>query len=622
MEALTNLRILIIDDNPQIHNDFIKILTYENDNKISRFDYTLFNEQPSPEQRFLPNFEIDTALQGEEGIKLVRKAIDQNMPFAIAFVDIRMPGMDGIKAIKEIWSIDPDIQVVICTAYSDYTWEETVAELGEKENLLVLKKPFDIVAVRQLSLALSKKWQLMQESRAYEHSLEKKIKERTLSLQNALEKQEYLATHDILTSLPNRVLLADRLRQLIAYSKRDKSLFAILFFDIDRFKLVNDSLGHSLGDELLKVVAKRLLSSVRENDTVARIGGDEFVVILNQLRDVQDINAITQNIMEILRQPIVIGEHKLLVTTSVGISIYPKDGDTIDDLLRNADIAMYKAKGLGCNQFQFYSEKLNKEGLERLEWETALHLAIRNQEFFLHYQPLFDIETNKILSVEALIRWNHPQKGIIFPMDFIPLAEQNGLIIPIGEWALKEACSQNKKWQEMGLTKVRVAVNMASQQLKQPNIVERIKCILKETGLDPSYLELELTENTIINSIESSDALGEFKKLGINIALDDFGTGYSNLHYLRKIPLDRLKVGQAFVESIGLNRGDEIITKAIIAMARSLNLDVVVEGVETKSQINFLKTINCDKVQGFYFSKPLPARDVESILRNPPQRKE
>ena len=609
MPDQSDLRMIIIDDNPQIHDDFIKILTTKSSDTLKDLEQNLFGDTSKKMQ--LPKFQIDTATQGKEGVEYIAEAKKQGHPYALAFVDIRMPpGWDGIETIKHIWEIDPDIQIVICTAYSDYSWEETVEQLGQKENLLILKKPFDHVAVRQLACALTKKWQLMQESRSYTETLEERVKERT-------QKIEFQATHDLLTGLPNRAILIDELRNEITRAKRENKKFAVLFFDLDRFKLINDSFGHEAGDELLKSVTASLLQKMRSADILTRIGGDEIVGIFSSIPDRKAIKKIATSLLNSLHVPMKIKEHEVVVSTSIGIAIFPDDGENPDKLLNSADMAMYRAKELGGNQYQFYSEKLNRTCLERLELEADLHHAIANNEFFLVYQPQYDVNLNRFVSVEALIRWNHPTRGLLLPIKFIQLAEDTGLINQIGVWILETACRQNKRWQEMGLPPMRVAINITSQQFKQPNLVAVIKNIIQEVGIDPKYVELELTENIILNHLDSAAKIAELRDFGVFIALDDFGTGYSSLNYLRNIPIDRLKIDQSFIKNIDINREDEIIIQAIITMAHGLNLEVLAEGVETQKQLNFLKSRNCSEIQGFYFSKPLQIDQVEDMLQNP-----
>ncbi|STX52070.1 regulatory protein (GGDEF and EAL domains) [Legionella busanensis] len=606
-----DFRIIIIDDNVEIHKDFLKILTKPIPNELEEFEEKLFEKIPnSPDNLILPRFKIDTATQGHEGAALIKKAIEDKKPYALAFVDIRMPpGWNGIETIKNIWKIDADLHVVICTAYSDYTWEETIEELGHSDNFLILKKPFDHIAVRQLAYALTRKWKLLRESRVYTLSLEQEVQKRT-------EELKFHATHDALTGLANRVLLQDRIQQAIATYKRYQTQFAILFFDLDRFKLINDSLGHSAGDELLHMLAQRLQSAVRSFDTLARLGGDEFVLLITELINLDDIAKIANKVIHIIKEPLQIMGHTLGVTSSMGVALCPQDGQEVDNLLRNADTAMYHAKKLGGDQFQFYSYEMNENVLEQLKLETELYQALAKKELELWYQPQFHIQEHKLEAVEALIRWKHPSKGLLLPIDFILIAERTGLIIPIGEWTLKEACKQNKAWQEAGLAPIRMAVNITSQQLSQIDFIGKVKSILSEVNLAPQYLELELSESAIINP-SIIDKINELKSFGIQIALDDFGTGYSNLHHLRTMALNRLKIDRSFINNIQCNGNDELIIQAIISMAKSLNLDVLAEGVETQKQLDFLKGYRCDQIQGFYFSKPLPAEDLTQLLNNP-----
>ncbi|TAK75378.1 MAG: EAL domain-containing protein, partial [Gammaproteobacteria bacterium] len=458
--------------------------------------------------------------------------------------------------------------------------------------------------------ALTKKWQLAHEAKQYTTSLEKRVHERT-------EELKYQANHDLLTGLPNRVLLLESIRETIEYSNKNNKLFGILFFDLDRFKLINDSLSHEAGDEVLRIISKRLQAVLREEDLLARLGGDEFVVLIKDVKDKDIFISLASNLLSIFEKPIKIQNHEIKLTSSVGISIYPKDGKNVDILLRNADTAMYRAKELGANQFQFYTEELNARNIERLEKEAELRRALANEEFFLCYQPQYDLKTETLVSVEALIRWQHPTKGVVSPIDFVPLAEDTGLIVPIGEWVLRTACRQVKAWQDMGLMPIRVAVNVTTKQFKLYNLVQIVRTILEETQLESKYLELELTENIIINNADIVKTIYDLKEMGIQIVLDDFGTGYSSLNYLRELPIDRLKIDQSYVQNIESNRGDDVIIQAIIAMAQSLNLEVLAEGVESESQLEFLKKSKCGEVQGFYFSKPIPAKTCERLLREP-----
>jgi diguanylate cyclase (GGDEF)-like protein len=407
----------------------------------------------------------------------------------------------------------------------------------------------------------------------------------------------------------------DHLHQEMLRSKRENTSIAVLFFDLDRFKLINDSLSHSAGDKLLKKVSNRLKKIIRGIDTLARLGGDEFIVLITSISDLNSVQTITSKLLETFHKPFIIDEHEITMSPSIGISIYPQNGESIDELLKNADSAMYHSKELGGNTFTFYNAKLNQKMLARLEMETDLHKAIEKNEFILHYQPQLDLASNELVSVEALVRWQHPTKGLILPLDFIPLAEETGLITTIGEWVIREACKQNKLWQDQGYPHIRIAINLASKQLKQPNLTKIIGDILQETQLKPECLEIELTENVIINCADSIETIAKLKTMGIQLTLDDFGTGYSGLNYLRDIAIDRIKIDRSFVNNININHGDEIIIQAILSMAKELKLEVLAEGIETSDQVRFLTEKKCAQVQGFYFSKALTASGLEDFIK-------
>ena len=739
------LRIIIIDDNPDIHQDFVQVLTPSQKPQLIEKVRDEFVDVSNPaianietDTNFLiPEFQFDTAMQGQEGVEKIKLALEMGNPYALAFVDIKMPpGWDGIETIQHMWKIDKDIQVVICTAYSDYTLEDTIQKLGARDNLLVLKRPFDDIAVRQLACALARKWLLARDVKNHSELLQRTVKEQTESLQHSLsllratiessadgilaldinqkiinynmqfvsmwavpdailavndgnlmleymieqlktpddflnqikfhyknneessvqilrlsssktlecyshphrlenvivgrvwsfhditeqsslqEKLEFQASHDPLTNLPNRVLFYDRTEQAIANSARHGGSFAILFLDLDRFKLVNDSLSHQVGDELLQAVAARLQSLLRKVDTLARLGGDEFVMIIPELAQENSILNVAQKILTSLEQPFQISGRKLNISASIGISNYPVDGVNINTLLRHADLAMYLAKELGGNQFKFYTPVLSKKNQHRVTQESELRSALANNEFSLVYQPQLDINTNQCLSAEALIRWQHPKAGEILPLDFIPVAEESGLIIPIGEWVIHTVCKQINEWKKHGLPQIRIAVNVSRQQLKQTNFASTIKNILKEHKINPRFLEMEITENVIIAHPEVMRMIRELKAIGVNIVLDDFGIGSSSLNYLKQLHIDRLKIDRTFIQKILKTRSDEIIIEAIMTLAQSMNFKVVAEGVETQKQINFLKKQNCTEAQGYLLCKPLTPADIETFFKD------
>ncbi len=422
---------------------------------------------------------------------------------------------------------------------------------------------------------------------------------------------ERLAYFDTLTGLPNRTLLRDRLQQALAQAGRDDQTVAVLFLDLDRFKGVNDTLGHSLGDELLKKVAGRIRKSLRASDTVARLGGDEFVVLCQGIRGVQDVSALAAKIQKTLSRPVSLGEQEIFTSVSIGIALFPEDGRDAETLLKHADLAMYAAKDLGRNAFQFYAEELNLRARERMELEVSLRRGLREEEFFLCYQPQIDLQDGRITGVEALLRWRHPLRGLIPPTQFIPVAEDSGLILPLGEWVLRTACRQCREWQQAGFPQMRVAVNLSGVQFKQSGFVGTVRAALEESGLEPCWLELELTESILMESGErTSQVLSELKKMGLRLAIDDFGTGYSSLAYLKNFPIDRIKIAQDFVRDIPGDPNDSAIVEAIIAMARSLDLQVIAEGVETRRQLEFLSARRCMEMQGYYFARPLPEKEL------------
>jgi len=429
-------------------------------------------------------------------------------------------------------------------------------------------------------------------------------------------KLEFQASHDILTGLPNRIIVVDRLLNAIGHAQRNKKGVAVLFIDLDRFKLVNDSMNHSTGDELLRQIAVRLSDLVRKDDTLARLGGDEFIMIIPDLdKDEYSVN-VAAKILKSFKEPFPIAEYKVTMTPSIGISIYPSDGKNVDELLRNADLAMYQAKAHGGNQFRFYTKELNKQTNQRFKIEAELSDALANKEFFMVYQPQFDMDTQRLLSIEALLRWNHPKRGCLAPIDFIRIAEESGLIIPIGEWVLREVCSQIKTWQSKKIPIHCIAINIATQQIKQVNFAATVRCILREYKVKPQFLEFEITENIVMTHIDVIQMINQLTELGIKIVLDDFGTGKSSLNYLSHIQIERLKIDHSFIKNIAHSRNDEAIIEAIIAMSHSFNFKVLAEGVEHQQQMTYLKQQNCDQVQGFLFSEPLTATSLEEFLKD------
>ncbi len=868
---MNEVHLLIADDNPSIHADFQKILGPESKatQNLEATQAVLFGTDIEPVEEL--NFSIDSAFQGEEALLLVRQGLKNNIHYAVAFVDVRMPpGIDGVETTKLLWELDPNIQVVICTAYTDYSWEELNQRLGHTDRLLILKKPFENIEVRQLADALTKKWLVHQQLQEYMNHLQDLVEERTAKLasslavvkatlnattdgilvvskdqkiidynkkflkilhipqpiadtgedekaraividqiknpetfinhakeayahpecelhdilnfkdgriieyfsipllveeeitgrvfsfrdvtvQKKLEKQlkehteklekslslvratlestadailvidnhhrivdynqnfvemhqiplsilnkhnsplvlelvsrlmedpkrfidnvhiieehpdqssfntevfkdgriidcyshpqllgdkiigrvwslrditaqkkleeelRYKTTHDTLTDVYNHLVLSDRIQHAISEAKKHKRMVAVLLLDIDSFRLINDTLGHNVGDDILKILAKRLLSIIEKNNTLGRVGGDEFIIILPSVEKIDSIIATSQKILTKVAEPFKIDAKDLSITVSIGISLYPKDGNDANTLIKNASAANDSAKLMGRNNFKFFTAELNMDAVKRLELENDLLRALKQNEFILYYQPIIDLATGKIVGVEALIRWQHPKLGLMPPQTFVHVAEETGLMSAIGKWVLLTACQQNKMWQDQGLDFIRVAVNLTTKQLTEENFVADVAEILKQTQLNSKYLELEMTETSVI---EGSDkiirTMQELKNIGVKLAVDDFGTGYSSLSYLYELPVDSIKIDRTFINYITKSPNDIMVVSAIIEMAKSLKLRSLAEGVETKEQVDFLRQHHCDELQGFYFGHPEPAETIEKILR-------
>ena len=434
----------------------------------------------------------------------------------------------------------------------------------------------------------------------------------------AEERIHFMANHDSLTGLPNRTLLKDRLSQAILYAQRYGRGVSVVFIDLDNFKFVNDSLGHNAGDELLKIIAGRMVDSVRAADTVVRLGGDEFVILLLDQPSSDIVCETVEKLKTVIAETVQVKGHDFKVTASIGVATYPNDGTDADSLLANADAAMYRAKETGRDNFQFYTQSLNKEANEKFQLQTDLRLAIGRSEFILLYQPQVELRTGRVFAVEALIRWNHPTLGVIPPSKFIPLAEACGLIVPIGDWVLNEACRQNKAWQDAGLPSVNISVNISARQFREKDLVSRVVRALQISGLDGQFLELELTESLIMQDVESAVAtMKELQGLGVQLSIDDFGTGYSSLSSLKTFPVARLKIDKSFINDLGTNENDNAVASAVISLGQKLNLKVIAEGVETDEQVAFLRDNNCDEMQGYHFSRPLAPGDIGDVLEAP-----
>ncbi|MHB0888843.1 putative bifunctional diguanylate cyclase/phosphodiesterase [Acidithiobacillus sp.] len=581
--------------------------------------------------------------------------------YDLILLDLQMPGMDGFRVMEGLKEIELDgyLPVLVITAQPEHKLRALQA--GAKD---FISKPFDLPealtrihnvlevrllhreskrhslvleqtvrklreaesGLRTTEAALSKEKAalddyVLQLRQANEHLVVATIEAHALAeeIEKAKVRMAHLSQHDALTDLPNRILLNDRLGQAIALARRQGKQLAVMFLDLDRFKHINDSLGHAVGDHLLQSVAKRLTAGVRSSDTVCRQGGDEFVILLADVEHAGDAALSAQKILAALTAPHHINQRELHVTVSIGISIYPQDGQDADTLIKSADTAMYHAKEGGRNNYQFFEPEMNVQAVERHTIEGGLRRALERQEFMLHYQPKINLESGTISGVEALVRWQHPQRGLILPEQFVWIAEDCGLIVPIGVWVLREACRQARTWQDAGLPPIPVAVNISAVQFRHKDFLESLAAILKDTGLAPRYLELELTESVLMHDADfTTSVLKALKAMGIRLAIDDFGTGYSSLSYLTRFPIDTLKIDQSFLRDITnatADSDDAAIVAAVVSMGKSLNQRVIAEGVETREQLAFLQAQGCGEGQGFYFSRPVTAEELAELLR-------
>ncbi|HHW78496.1 MAG TPA: EAL domain-containing protein [Xanthomonadaceae bacterium] len=604
------IRILVADDDPAVLSVYRSILGGEGSarsdgaNAMKELSARLFGGDGTP-QAVRAQFELACVGDAEAAVNAVRDALEKRRPFAVIFLDMRMPpGPDGAWAAARIRTLDTDVDIVIATAYADVDPWEISERIPPVDKLFYLQKPFHPHEVRQLALAIGRKAQA-----------EARIRHQ-------------LAYFDPLTGLPNRNFFQTRLYQAIELARRHSRQLAVLFIDLDNFKCVNDTLGHSVGDQLLQITAKRLTRSVRGCDVVtrhppgeqlhdlARLGGDEFTVLLAEIGKGEDAAGVAVRILENLAEPLHLAGHDMIVTSSLGIAVFPQDGEDVETLLKSADMAMYHAKRMGRNSFQYFSRSMNEGALKRLTLESRLRRAIDQNELSLHYQPQLDLLTGEVCGMEALLRWESTELGQVPPMEFIPIAEESGLIIPIGEWVLRTACRQVRAWRDAGLALSRMAVNVSALQFVQAGFPGLVARTLEAIGLESCRLELEVTETALIKDSENAiDTLRKLKALGVKLAVDDFGTGYSSLSRLKDFPLDRLKIDRSFIRALPSSPGDKAIATAVIAMANSMNLKVIAEGVENDGQIDFLRDRNCDEIQGYLVSRPLPVDQAEDFLR-------
>ena len=605
------IRVLVADDEPAVLDAYRQIfgssVTLFGADARRNLGAKLFGrEEPKSANRApIVRFDPEFCTGAEAAVAAVESALAADRPFAVVFLDMRMaPGPDGVWAAARIRELDPAIEIVVCTAYSDVDPCDIGGQVPPEDKLSYLQKPFHPHEIRQMTIALASKWR-------------------------AERRVARLAYFDTLTGLPNRDQAHSRLRAALKAGQAHGRLLALMFIDLDNFKRINDTLGHAVGDEVLTGTAERLRKSLRHNDgvtrerlpadrpgDVGRLGGDEFIVVLPDIAASEDAGRVANRLIAELSAPMQLSQHTVVLTPSIGIAVAPTDGTDADTLLRHADLAMYFSKRRSAGAYAFFDVSMNEGALQRYTIESKLRGALERGELSLHYQPQVDMATGNISAMEALLRWTHAELGVVPPNDFVPIAEDTGLIIPIGEWVLRTACQQAKNWRDEGLAVKRIAVNVAAQQFALPTFPALIRNVLAEIGLEPAMLELEITESMLLRDEKwASQVLSELHAIGVTVAIDDFGTGYSNFQRLQHLAIDRLKIDRSFVKGLGDESDDRAIAAAMISMAKSLKVDVVAEGVESFAQLRFLQDQQCEQAQGFLISRALPAGEARLLLQ-------
>jgi diguanylate cyclase (GGDEF)-like protein len=567
-------KVLIIDDEEQIRHLLIDVLG--------------------------SGYDCSDAGSAEEALA----ALSENT-FDLVISDIDMGAMSGLELVPRVHSLSPDTVVVMVSGNQDIGFAIEALRVGAFD---YITKPIDLRHVEASVERALNHCNLLKEKRRYKEQLEMLLQQRTAQV-------DWLAYYDTVTQLPNRALFEDRLTQAVSVAKAASQSLGVLFISLDQFKKVNDSLGHGPGDILLREFAERLKSCITKSDTVARFGSDEFALLRTQINGTKDVIETIGSLSQVLKFSFDLPGHELFATASVGVSLFPLDGEDCQTLLKNAGAALYKAKRSGGANYQFFTADMHELATKRLELESNLRKAIQNEEFTVHYQPRVSVDSLTITGVEALVRWQHPQLGLISPSEFIPLAEDAGLIVPIGEWVLRTACMQGQRWRDQGVAPIQIAVNISARQFHDQDFSQTVIRILEETGLSPKYLELEVTESSIIQDERfAAGMLSRLKSMGINILIDDFGTGFSSLASLKRLPIDALKIDKSFVREATSDPDDAALVMAIITLAHNLRLKVVAEGVETEDQLRFLQLLRCDEIQGYFFSKPLPAERLAAVF--------
>jgi len=613
-------RVIVIDDTESIHDDYRKALSGSSDDAFLAEDEAAIFGTPSEPTIKRPDFCVDSAYQGQEGCQLIAKAVKENEPYSVAFVDMRMPpGWDGLQTISKLWEIDPRLQVVICTAYADYSWNQILDKLGVSDQLLILKKPFDGAEVSQLALGLSEKWELTRQAAMKMDDLQKLIDARDRELHHA-------ALHDRLTGLANRYQLEKKLAALLA-NTAGRSDFSLIFLDFDRFKVINDSLGHKVGDLLLVAIARRLTQALEaavgefgvRQHLAARMGGDEFVILLEGLGENQPALSLAEQVAGQLREPYDIQGREIVITASLGVTTSRNAYKKPEDVLRDADAAMYRAKAMGKDRCAMFGQEIHEQMMQRLQLETDLRHAVDHDELYLLYQPVICISSGRILGFEALMRWKHAELGDISPAKFIPVAEETGLIERIGNMALRTAAEQITRWQAMfpRETPLNMNVNISKRQLLAPDCLQTIREIMADYPLPTGSIRLEVTESVIMDRPEHiAPLLEQLRDMGIGIAMDDFGTGQSSLHCLNRFPIDILKIDRAFVRHLERHHSYGAVIQAIITLAKNLDVHVTAEGIETEGQLAQLQALECQSAQGWLFARAQSTEICERQLED------
>ena len=595
-------RILIIDDNQSIHDDYRKILNSENCPRESSAAMSAFFDQPPNDESVAAtvpmNIQVDSAMQGQQGLEMVERAIAEGCPYSLAFVDIRMPpGWDGLKTIGEIWKVAPDLQVVICSAYSDNSFQEICEKLGKSDSLLILKKPFEAVEVYQIAIAMTEKWILSRKARLRQVDLEKLVHERTIELEQA-------SLQDPLTKIANRTKFNSILSEALKRTRRHNTMTGLMLIDVDHFKEINDSHGHPTGDQLLIQIAERLQNAIRETDTVARLGGDEFGIVQPESQDAVEFRIVLDRVEDLLSQPFEFENKQFQCHFSIGVAIAPIDSDQPEDLMKRADVALYRSKDTGRSRSSFYEPKMDQELVKTREIVADLASSIENGELILYYQPIFSCKDQRLVTYEALLRWNHPVHGLLAPDSFLSAAEESGLILQVGEWVIQEATRTAANWPNG----IKVAVNLSPVQFQpKVDIFDTVMSYLSRSGLAPSRLEVEITENVLLRNFKLvSNAIDRLRREGVCIALDDFGVGHSSLNYLKSFAFDKIKLDRSFVASADTCDKSAAILNSVASLGGELGIVSTAEGIETQSHLDRVVNAGFIEVQGYLFGKPTP----------------